>query len=103
MPAARLVERLVVRFAEQYGKAHGLVVAQGPDSGVQRQRGITAAPDIVAGRHATDAADLNRASVPGGGTEKYPDMADETGRGRVLRRVDQHAQIGMSPFDAAPG
>ena len=78
MPAARLVERLIVRLAEQHRKAHRLVVAHGPDRGVQRQRGIAAPPAICPRRNAADAADLDLAPVPDGVAEVDADMAGKT-------------------------
>jgi ABC-type glycerol-3-phosphate transport system substrate-binding protein len=47
-------------------------------------------------------ADVDLAAVPHGVTEKDADMAGQSAFGRIVRRVDQHAQIGMGPFDVTP-
>src|SRR6202022_2207983 len=58
-----------------------------------------AAPAIRAGRNTADAADVEFAPVPADGPEVNSDMTGKTARGRV----NQHAQVGVGPFDLAPG
>ena len=81
MPAARLVERLVVRLAEQDREPDRFMVTQRPDRRIQRQRRIAASAAILTRRNAADAADLYLAPIPGSGTEVDADMAGEAGRG----------------------
>src|ERR1700750_2484047 len=98
-PAARLVECIIMCLAEQQREAHRLVVAQGPDRGVERHRGVAASAAILAGRDAADAADMDRAAVPERITEMDADMAGKPGQGSVLRRVAQQRHIVFGPFD----
>ena len=98
MPAARLVEREIVLFAEQDREAHRLVGAHGLDCGIKGEAGIAAAAAVLAGHDAADAADMDLVGVPVDGAEIDADMAGEP----ALGRIDQHAQVGVRPFDVAP-
>jgi hypothetical protein len=87
-----------VRLAEQQRELDRVVVAYGLDRRVQRDAGVTVAPAVFAGHDAADAADVNLASVKGDGPEVNPDVTGET----AGRRLDQHAQVGVGPFDVSP-
>ncbi len=85
MPAARLVERLVVRLAEQQREPHRLVVAHGLDRGVERERwhsrvrrqsGRVETPPMPPISHL--------APVPGDVRKIDADMAGKPRFGRVL-------------------
>ena len=58
VPAARLIEGEIMRFAEQKRELNGFVVAHGLDGRIERDAGIAAAATIGAGRDAADAADI---------------------------------------------
>ena len=53
---------------------------------------------VLAGHDAADAADMEVCPFQVDGAEIDADMAGEP----TLRRIDQHAQIGVRPFDMAP-
>ena len=103
VPAARLVERDIMRFAEQQRELHRFVVAHGLDRGVERQAGIALPPAVLAGRNPADAADLDLAAVPGGVAEVDADMAGEAAR-RAPRsaRGGRHGPTRRGPMAAFP-
>jgi hypothetical protein len=78
------------------------MVTKGLDRRAEGKPGVAAGPAIFAGRNPADAADIDLASVPHDGAEVDADMAGQSGLDRFLRRVNQHAQVGMGPFDMAP-
>src|SRR4029450_12380453 len=60
---------------------------------------VAAAAPVLARADAADAAGMDLLPVPGDGPEIDADMADEA----VLGRLNQHAKIGIGPFDVSPG
>src|SRR5258708_34895054 len=96
MPAACLVERDIVRLAEQHGEPDGFLVAHGLDRGAEREAGKPSTAAILAGRNAADTAGRYLAPAPHKGAEAETQMTGRT----VLSRYNRgrahppHGRVG---------
>ena len=91
MPAARLIEREIMRLADQQRELTSFVIAHGPDRRIERDAGIAAAAAVLAGRNAADAADVNLAPVPDHGRgNKFRHGRQARPRAPRSARADRH-------------